>query len=409
MPAPALTVPALTVEEARARVLQNAVPIADVQRRDLLASHGQVLAEPLVARLTQPPFHSSAMDGYAIRAADIARLPADLTVIGEAAAGCGYKGEVGPRQAVRIFTGAPIPTGADAIVIQENTDREGDRVRIREGTTDIEHIRPLGGDFKTGDTLLQAGRRLSARDITLAAAMGYPALPVRRPPVVAILATGDELVMPGITPGPDQIVCSNTFGIAGMVRSAGGTPRLLGIARDTRESLVEHLDQAKGADIVLTVGGASVGDHDLVGPVLQAKGMALDFWRIAMRPGKPLMYGRLGVQHVLGLPGNPVSSLVCTRLFVVPLIRALLGLEAEPAHAIDAVCTAPLAANGPRAHYMRATARRSEDGMLAVTPVSSQDSSLMRPLADADCLLVRPIGGPALPAGARVPILTMDF
>lgn len=409
MSAPAPTVPALTVEEARARVLQNAKPIAEVHRRDLLTSHGLVLAEPLVARLTQPPFHSSAMDGYAVRAADVTRLPADLTVIGEAAAGRGFEGEVGLGQAVRIFTGAPVPAGADAIVIQENTDRDGDRVRVREGTTDLDHIRPLGGDFKVGDTLLPAGRRLTARDITLAAAMGYPALPVRRAPVVAILATGDELVMPGITPGPDQIVCSNTFGIAGMVRAAGGTPRLLGIARDTRESLDEHLDHAKGADILLTVGGASVGDHDLVGPVLQSRGMSLDFWKIAMRPGKPLMYGRLGTQHVLGLPGNPVSSLVCTRLFVMPLIRALLGLEAEPAQAIEALSTVPLAANGPRAHYMRATARRNEQGTLEVTPVASQDSSLMRPLADADCLLVRPIAAAALPAGARVPVLMMDF
>jgi molybdopterin molybdotransferase len=349
------------------------------------------------------------MDGYGVRAIDIARLPADLSVIGEAAAGRGFQGEVGPKQAVRIFTGAPIPPGVDAIVIQENTDRDGDRVRVREGTTDVEHIRPLGGDFKTGETLLAAGRRLTARDITLAAAMGYPAIPVRRRPLVAILATGDELVMPGIKPGPDQIVCSNTFGIAGMVSAAGGTPRLLGIARDTRESLGEHLDHAKRADVLVTVGGASVGDHDLVGPVLQSRGMSLDFWKIAMRPGKPLMYGRLGTQHVLGLPGNPVSSLVCTRLFVVPLVRALLGLEPEPARPIEAISTVPLGANGVRAHYMRATVRQSDRGVMEVTPVSSQDSSLMRSLSDADCLLVRPIGGSALPAGARVPVLMMDF
>ncbi|MGE0766037.1 MAG: gephyrin-like molybdotransferase Glp [Hyphomicrobiaceae bacterium] len=400
---------ALTVDDARARILQNAEPIADVQRRDLIAAHGQVLAEALNARLTQPPFHASAMDGYAVRAVDLGRLPADLTVIGEAAAGRGFTGSVGAMQAVRIFTGAPIPSGADAIVIQENTHRDGERVRIREGTTDIEHIRPLGGDFMAGDALLPAGRRLTARDITLAAAMGYPSLPVRRSPVVAILATGDELVMPGITPGPDQIVCSNTFGIAGMVRAAGGTPRLLGIARDTRESLIEHLDHAKSADILITVGGASVGDHDLVGPVLQSQGMALDFWKIAMRPGRPLMYGRLGAQHVLGLPGNPVSSLVCTRLFVMPLIRALLGLEPEPGRPIEGRSTVPLAANGPRAHYMRATVRRNDRGVLDVTPVATQDSSLMRPLADADCLLVRPIAGPALAAGSPVPVLMMDF
>jgi molybdopterin molybdotransferase len=399
---------ALTVEEALARILRGAAPIADSQRRDLLASHGQVLTEPLVASLTQPPFDASAMDGYAVRGADIARLPATLRVIGESAAGRGFDGKIGTGEAVRIFTGAPIPGGADAIVIQENTAQDGDRVTVREGTTDTGHIRPRGGDFRAGEVLLAAGRKLSARDITLAAAMGYAALPVRRPPVVAIVATGDELVLPGVTPGPDQIVCSNTFGIAGMVRAAGGTPRLLGIARDTAESLGELISHAAGADILITVGGASVGDHDLVGPVLASRGLALDFWRIAMRPGKPLMYGRLDRQHVVGLPGNPVSSLVCTRLFVIPLVRALLGLEPEPARPIEARVAVPLAANGPRAHYMRGTARHAADG-LVVTPIANQDSSLMRPLADADCLLVRPIAAPALAAGSRVPILMLDF
>lgn len=401
--------PALTVEEALARILAGATPIADAQRRDLLAAHGQVLVEPLAAQLTQPPFNASAMDGYAVRAVDVAKLPVTLDVIGEAAAGRAHNGEVTRGQAVRIFTGAPIPSGADAIVIQENTVRDGNRVTVREGTTDLEHIRPRGGDFGTGESLIPAGRKLTARDIVLAAAMGHAALPVRRPPLVAILATGDELVLPGIPPGPSQIVCSNTFGIAGMVRAAGATPRLLGIARDTAESLAEHLDRAAGADIVVTVGGASVGDHDLVGPVLKSRGMALDFWKIAMRPGKPLMYGRLGAQHVLGLPGNPVSSLVCTRLFVMPLVRALLGLEPEPYRTIEARTTVPLAANGPRAHYMRAKSRRTGDGTLQVTPVSNQDSSLMRPLADADCLIVRPIGATALPAGALVPTVDLDF
>jgi molybdopterin molybdotransferase len=400
---------ALTVEEALARILAGATPIADAQRRDLLAAHGQVLVEPLAARLTQPPFDASAMDGYAVRAVDVAKLPVTLDIIGEAAAGRARDGEIAKGQAVRIFTGAPVPAGADAIVIQENTVRDGNRVTVREGTTDFEHIRPRGGDFGIGESLLPAGRKLSARDIVLAAAMGHAALPVRRPPLVAILATGDELVLPGIPPGPSQIICSNTFGIAGMVRAAGATPRLLGIARDTAGSLAEHLDRAMGADIVVTVGGASVGDHDLVGPVLKSRGMALDFWKIAMRPGKPLMYGRLGGQHVLGLPGNPVSSLVCTRLFLMPLVRALLGLEPEPSRMIEARTAVPLAANGPRAHYMRAKSQRTEDGTLRVTPVANQDSSLMRPLADADCLIVRPIAAPALPAGAPVPTLDLDF
>ena len=404
-----MTSPALTVEEALARILAGATPIGDVKRRDPMAAHGQVLAEPITALLTQPPFDASAMDGYAVRAADMARLPATLAVVGEAAAGRSYEGTVGPGEAVRIFTGAPVPDGADAIVIQESTDRTGDRVTVRDGTTDFQHIRPKGGDFRAGETLLPAGRTLSARDIVLAAAMGHATLPVRRPPIVAILATGDELVQPGVMPGPSQIVCSNTFGIAGMVRAAGGTPRQLGIAHDTAESLSDHLDRAAGADIVVTVGGASVGDHDLVGPVLKSRGMALDFWKIAMRPGKPLMYGRLGSQHVLGLPGNPVSSMVCARLFVMPLIRALLGLPAEPSRAIQARTTGVLGANGPRAHYMRATTSQAADGTLEVTPIPNQDSSLMRPLADADCLIVRPIGAPALPAGSFVPTLMLDF
>lgn len=404
-----MTAPSLTVEDALSRILGQARAIAETEMLGLLAAHGRVLAEPLAAKLTQPPFDASAMDGYAVRAADVAKLPADLQVIGESAAGRGYEGRVGANQAVRIFTGAPIPVGADGIVIQENTARDGSMVRVLGGTTELDHTRPRGGDFKAGETLLGADRRLTARDVTLAAAMGHGELPVRRAPVVAILATGDELVLPGAVPGPDQIVCSNTFGIAGMVRAAGGVPRLLGIARDTRESLAEHLDGATGADILVTIGGASVGDHDLVGPVLQSRGMALDFWKIAMRPGKPLMYGRLGEQHVLGLPGNPVSSLVCTRLFVLPLVRALLGLEAEPTRALEAITAVPLTANGPRAHYMRATARQGNGGVLEVTPVSNQDSSLMRPLASADCLLVRPIGASPVAAGTRVPVLMLDF
>jgi molybdopterin molybdotransferase len=399
----------LTVEEALARILTDADPIADVERCDLLSAHGRVLAAPVAACYTQPPFDASAMDGYAVRAADVARLPADLAVIGESAAGRGFAGTLGAGQAVRIFTGAPVPAGADGIVIQENTTRDGATVRILESTTTIDHIRPKGGDFKAGDTLLGAGQRLTARDITLAAAMGHPAVPVRRAPVVAILATGDELVLPGTTPAADQIVCSNTFGIAAMVRAAGGTPQILGIARDTTESLNAHLDRAAGADIVVTVGGASVGDHDLVGPVMQTRGMQLGFWKIAMRPGKPLMYGRVGGQQVIGLPGNPVSSLVCTRLFLLPLVRALLGLEPEPRQLLESVTAVPLPVNGPRAHYMRAIARPGAQGLLEVTPVNNQDSSLMRPMASSDCLLVRPILAPAVEAGARVPVLMMDF
>jgi len=400
---------ALTVEEALQRILASVEAPVSSEQRALADAAGAVLAAPLVAKLTQPPFNASAMDGYAVRAADVSKLPATLSIVGESAAGHGHHAPIASGEAVRIFTGAPIPEGADAIVIQENTRREGATVTVVEGLLDPEYIRPRGGDFRAGETLIQAGRRLTARDLTLAAAMGHGEVTVRRAPIVAILATGDELVPPGTTPGADQIVCSNTFGLAAIVRAAGGNPRLIGIARDTRESLSAHVDRAADADILVTAGGASVGDHDLVAPVLTSRGMTLDFWKIAMRPGKPLMFGKLGRQLVLGLPGNPVSSLVCARLFLMPLIRLLQGLEPEPHRPIAARTAVPLEANGARAHFMRATSSQGPDGSRIVTPVRSQDSSLMSPLAAADCLIVRPIKAPASPGGAEVPILDLDF
>lgn len=406
MTAPA---PDLTVEEALRRIVGGLDALPGSERVGLVAGVGRVLREPLAAKLTQPPFNASAMDGYAVRKADIANLPARLKIIGESAAGHGFHAPIGQSQAARIFTGAPVPPGADAIVMQENTTREGDYVIIRDGEIDPDFIRPTGGDFRTGDILVPSGRRLTARDITLAAAMGHASLGVRRAPKVAILATGDELVLPGVSPSLDQIVCSNTFGIAAMVKAAGGEPLLIGIAKDTSDSLLMKVDEASGADILVTAGGASVGDHDLVSPVLQQRGMALDFWKIAMRPGKPLMFGRLGEQLVLGLPGNPVSSLVCARLFLVPMVRALLGLQIELEQTLVARAARPIAANGPRAHYMRATSSIAADGQLEVSPVRSQDSSLLTPLAAADCLIVRPVRAPATPAGATVPVLRLDF
>lgn len=399
----------LTVEDALVRILACASPITNQQTVPLEEADGRVLARPLQALLTQPPFSASAMDGYAVRAADVVTLPARLRVIGEAAAGHAFADPIAAGEAVRIFTGAPIPPGASAIVIQENTERAADHVVVTDGKPDAEHIRPCGGDFRSGDTLIGNDRRLTSRDITLAAAMGHGRIEARRRPVVAVLATGDELVVPGATPGPDQIVCSNALGVAAMVRMAGGEPRLIGIARDSAESLGSHIDRAAAADILVTIGGASVGDHDLVGPVLARRGLDLSFWKIAMRPGKPLMYGRLDGQHVLGLPGNPVSSLVCARLFLVPLVRALLGLEPEPDRSLDAVAACPIGRNGPRAHYMRATLTRAAGGVLHATPAPNQDSSLIRPLAAADCLLVRPINAAPTAAGDRVPVLLMDF
>jgi molybdopterin molybdotransferase len=399
---------ALSVEDALARILDAVAP-TQPELVAIDAAHRRTLAQPLAALLTQPPFDASAMDGYAVRAADVAKLPATLAVIGEAAAGHPFSGSAGAGQAVRIFTGAPLPAGTDAVVIQEDTARDGAKVTVREGRIDKGHVRHRGFDFREGETLLAAGRRIGPREVALAAAMGHGTLPVRRRPRVAILSTGDELVAPGERPGPGQIVSSNHLGVAALAEAAGAETSLLGIARDTREDLDAHFAKAQDADIIVTIGGASVGDHDLVAPVLEARGMALNFWNIAMRPGKPLMFGRLGRARVLGLPGNPVSSLICTRLFLVPLVRALLGAPAADAGAVQARAGVSLEANGPRQHYMRATSTPGSDGLAVVTPVRSQDSSLLAPLAEADCLLVRPMHAPALSAGSLVPILPLDF
>jgi molybdopterin molybdotransferase len=398
----------LTVSEALRRILEDVGP-TEPENVAIEAAAGRTLAAPLSARLTQPPFDASAMDGYAVRAADTQILPATLTVIGEAAAGHPFGGSVNTGQAVRIFTGAPMPAGTDAIVIQENTARDGAKVIVREGIADPGHIRHRGIDFKQGDTLLPAGRRIGPREIALAASMGHGTLQVRRRPRIAMLSTGDELVPPGRTPGPGQIVASNHLGVGALLEVAGAEVQQLGIARDTREDLAAHIAQAADADVLVTIGGASVGDHDLVGPVLEARGMALSFWKIAMRPGKPLMFGKLGAARVVGLPGNPVSSLVCGRIFLVPLVRALLGQSAASEDTVQAHVTVALAPNGPREHYMRATSRPGPDGMPLVTPVRSQDSSLLSALSEADCLLLRPVEAPAVPSGSLVPILRLDF
>ena len=399
---------ALSVEEALQRIVADVTP-TPAELVPIAQAAGRILAEPLTARLTQPPFDASAMDGYAVRSADVEKLPVRLKVIGQAAAGHPFDGSVGPGEAVRIFTGAPLPAGADAIVIQENTIASDGLVEVREGHPDPHHIRRRGFDFQKSDLLLNPGRRLGPREVTLAAAAGYGEVPVRRKPVVAILATGDELVSPGTLPGPGQIVSSNPLGVAALLTQAGADARLLGIARDNRESLVQHIEAARGADVLVTIGGASVGDHDLVGPVLQSLGMELSFWKINMRPGKPLLHGRLGPQRVIGLPSNPVSALICTRVFLVPLVRRLLGLPQDEAAALRAVLAEPVEANGPRQHYMRATLERDTDGRQLVRLARSQDSSLLAPLAASNVLLVRPPHAPALAAGAEVDVLLLDF
>lgn len=396
----------LSVDDALARILGKA-RVLEPEDVALTVLSGRVLAADVAARLTQPPFDASAMDGYAVRAVDVKDLPATLTLIGESAAGHAFGGAIGPGQTVRIFTGAPVPEGADAIVIQENTQADGTLVRIVDGTPDAAHVRGRGGDFAQGQTVLRKGHRLTARDILLVAATGHASLGCTRRPKVAILATGDELVEPGQTPRPDQIVSSNPYGLAAMLTAFGAEPILLGIARDTLDSLAEKLAAAADADIVITIGGASVGDHDLVIPALKAAGMTIDFWKIAMRPGKPMIFGHRDRQIILGVPGNPVSSMICARVFAVPLVMAMLGRPREAAHPVVAPLAVPLEANGPRAHYMRA--HFAGDKAVGVCPISSQDSSLIAPLATADCLIVRPPSAPALPAGANIDTLPLDF
>ena len=399
----------LGVEEALARVIAGLEPL-EVEQIAFEAAFGRVLAQDVEAQITHPPFDSSSMDGYAARSSDLTTLPCDLTVIGEAGAGHGFDGGLEAGQALRIFTGAPVPNGADTIVIQENTTREGDQVRVLEGGRRGDFIRPKGMDFSQGDALLKAGKRLSARDITLAAAMNNVAMQVRRRPRVAIISTGDELVAPGETPNPDQIISSNAYGIAAIVERSGGQAMLTGIARDTLASLGDAIERARDADILVTIGGASVGDHDLVQAALEARGMTLDFWKIAMRPGKPLMFGEMAGQRVLGVPGNSVSALLCTRLFLVPMLRGLLGQSKGEANAQNiGELASPLEANGPRQHYMRATWRQRSDALPLVTPVSDQDSSLLSLLAEADCLIVRPPHAAEAKPGEQVPLLALDF
>ena len=383
----------LSVEDALRSILDQGMPVAERESVPLRQAAGRVLAEDLAARRMQPPVPVSAMDGYAVRAGDIATPSARLRVIGESAAGRGFAGEVGPGQAVRIFTGAPVPAGADTILIQENARVEGREIVAGEAGERGRHIRRAGLDFRAGEVLLTTGRRLTASDIALAAAMNHAALPCRRRPRVAILATGDELVSPGTEPGPDQIVASNSFAVAAIVEEAGGSVIDLGIAADDLAVLTERFAQTRGtgADLLITLGGASVGDHDLVQRALVRAGMTLGFWQIAMRPGKPLMHGHMGHMQILGLPGNPVSAIVCGLLFVRPLVKSLVGdrtAAADPSE--PAILAAPLPANDSRQDYLRARFVRRGDGLPEAAAGSRQDSSMLTALSDADCLIIRP-------------------
>ena len=397
----------LPVEDAKARILAGVSPTKSEQV-DLCAAYGRVLAQDIEARITQPPFNASAMDGYAVRASDLLRAPVTLDVIGEAPAGTAFEGKVGPGEAVRVFTGAPVPEGADTVVIQENTETAASCVTILQTGPKGQFVRPRGLDFTEGEALLRTGTVLGSREIALAAAMNHPALTVRRRPRVTILPTGDELIAPGGTPAPDQIISSNNFGMSAFVTRCGGDAIDLGVVRDTEQALSQALADMESSDILVTLGGASVGKHDLVQNALAQSGMTLDFWKIAMRPGKPLIFGMLGDTRVLGFPGNPVSTFVCAAIFLRPLLDSLLGKPARN-HTMTGTLGADVGENDERQDYLRARLERAADGTITATPFHKQDSSMLRTLAEADGFIVRPPFDAARVAGEMVEILPWDF
>lgn len=381
----------ISVDEALDAVLNLVAPLKS-EDVPLRAVNGRVLSRPVTAQRNQPPFAASSMDGYALRRAEV-EPDAMFKVVGEAAAGHGYAGTLRAGQAVRIFTGAPVPDGADFVVIQEDVTRRGNLITLGHRIDKKDNIRPAGGDFRLGDELT-APRRLRPADVALLAAMNVASVPVTRKPIIAILATGDELVQPGEDPGPDEIIASNSYGLAAMFEDAGAEVRMLPIARDTVASLKQAFALAHGADLIVTIGGASVGDHDLIAPVAAELGMEQAFYKVAMRPGKPLMAGKIAGAAMIGLPGNPVSAMVCGAIFVLPMLRRMLGLSNVHAPLHSAPLGREIGANGPRAHYMRANLR---DG--ALYPDDQQDSSLLSVLAQADALMIRPPQDPARNAG----------
>ncbi|HWT58191.1 MAG TPA: gephyrin-like molybdotransferase Glp [Rhizobium sp.] len=398
----------LPVAEALSRLLSRATPVAASETLPLAEAEGRVLAIDLKSGITQPPFDASAMDGYALRRDDAPEPGAVLKVIGTSAAGHGFEGGVGKGEAVRIFTGAPVPAGADSVLLQEDAETIEDGVRTNFPVRQGQHVRPRGQDFAEGEAVLVAGTVLDFSRLTVAAGMNRPDVEVLKRPLIAILATGDELLPPGSTPGPSQIIASNTFGIAALARKAGADVLDLGIVPDNKARITAAIDKARAAeaDVIVTLGGASVGDHDLVQATLIEAGMQLDFWRIAMRPGKPLMVGSFDETHVLGLPGNPVSSLVCSLLFLEPLIRKLASLPPVRREAMVEAAT-PLRANDHRQDYIRAKLSKSAAGNWLAEPFGKQDSSMMKVFAQADCLIIRPPHAPELPAGAPCPVMLL--
>ncbi|WP_411196388.1 gephyrin-like molybdotransferase Glp [Rhizobium sp.] len=398
----------LPVAEALNRLLSRAKPVVASETLPLAEAEGRVLAVALTAGLTQPPFNASAMDGYALRREDAPEPGAVLKVIGTSAAGHGFEASVNKGEAVRIFTGAPVPLGADSVLLQEDAEKIEGGIRTNFPVRQGQHIRPRGQDFVQGEAVLSAGTVLDFSRLTVAAAMNRPEVEIFRRPRIAILATGDELLPPGSTPGPSQIIASNTFGIAALARKAGANVLDLGIVPDDKPRITAAIDTARDAkvDVIVTLGGASVGDHDLVQATLVEAGMQLDFWRIAMRPGKPLMVGSFGETHVLGLPGNPVSSLVCSLLFLEPLIRRLASLPPVQRETVVEAAVA-LRANDHRQDYIRAKLSKSTTGNWLAEPFGKQDSSMMKVFAEADCLIVRPPQAPELPAGAPCPVMLL--
>ena len=391
----------LSLEEAQASLLAAAETLP-AENISLAEAYGHYLAQDIGARLTQPPFAASAMDGYAIRFDD---LPGPWRIVGEAAAGRGFEAAVRSGEAVRIFTGAPLPAGADTVLIQEDAERSGERLRlVRDGPPRRgAHVRAKGADFMAGDRLATAGTRVTHALAGLLAAAGIATASVHRRPRVVLIATGNELVPPGASPKADQIVNSNGVMLAGLFREAGAAVEDRGIVRDDLAALTAAVEGAAGADLLVTVGGASVGDHDLVVPALESAGATIGFWKVAMRPGKPMLSGRLGACRVLGLPGNPVSAYVCALLFGLPLLRAMSGAPRALPRTVEATAAVAIAANGERHHFIRATV-----GAGGVTPAGSQDSSLLGTLASSNALLVRPPHAPPVAPGEQVVIIPLD-
>ncbi len=397
----------LSIEEALEKIRSgiNPLPTEEIFVSEAL---GRVLAEDVIATVSHPPQAVSAMDGYAVRAEDVTSVPVTLTQIGEAAAGHGFSGEVGPGECARIFTGGGLPKGADSIVIQEDTDADGDKITIKEAVKPGEWVRPEGLDFAAGRVLLSAGRVMTARDVGLAAAAGATWIRVRRKPRIAILSTGDEIVMPGAPMRADQIVSSNSVALAAYAAVLGAEGTSIGIAEDKPESLRERLSDAAGFDILVTSGGASVGDHDLVQSVFGDEGLELGFYKIAMRPGKPLIFGNIGGTYLLGLPGNPVSTGVTSAIFLKAAVESMLGIPPGPLYQA-ARLGRDLKANGKRLDFMRARLETSDSDLPTATPFDRQDSSMMAAFADADCLVMRDIGAPAAKAGDIVKIVPLGF